>query len=152
MFDRQKRDVAARLVRQFRDGQISSDDLESDWPSRSQDRALEAIESRVWSFYDDHRPRTMSGGKAASTEEREALTRYAAFLDSPLAYEWSKFNFYGIGGLGCLVYMSLGLLWPVNLWIKRRNAATETRLRAEGDFESWPFIRRADCDQYLADT
>jgi hypothetical protein len=148
MIDREKRDVAAKLVRQFRDGEITSDDLESEWPSRSEDKALQAIESRVWAFYDDHRPRRMVGREAASPEERELLTRYAAFLDSPLPYEWSKSNFYGLGGCGVLVILSLGLLWPVDWWIKQRNARTEAKLREEGDLDVWPFIRRGDCERF----
>ena len=148
MIDRQKRDVAAKLVRQFRDGEITSDDLESDWPPRSEDKALEAVKSRVWAFYDDHRPRRMIGREAASPEERELLTRYAAFLDSPLPYEWSKSNFYGLGGCGVLVILSLGLLWPLDWWIKQRNARTEAQLRQEGDLDVWPFIRPEDCDRF----
>ncbi len=151
MIDRQKRDLAATLVRKFRDGEIDSDQLETDWPSRSDDKALKAIESRVWAFYDDHRPRTMSGKEAASPEEQELLTRYAAFLNSPLSYEWSKSNFYGLGGCGPLVLLTLGLLWPVDWWIKRRNAREEVALRQEGDLDVWPFIRRADCDRYLSE-
>jgi len=149
MVDRQKRDLAASLVRKFRDGEITSDDFETDWPSRSDDKALEALESRIWAFYDDHYPRRMIGREAATPEEHELLTRYAAFLDSPLPYEWSKSNFYGLGGCGCLVFVSLGLLWPVDWWIKRRNAREEAALRPEGDLNVWPFIRSADCDRYL---
>jgi hypothetical protein len=151
MIDRKNRDLAATLVRQLRDGAITSDDLETDWPIQSDDKALEAVASAVWGLYDDHRPRRMTGRHAASPEEREALTRFAAFLDSPLPYEWSKSNFYGLGGCGILVILSFGLLWPVDWWIKRRNAHNEAELRQEGDFEFWPFIRRADCDRYLAE-
>ena len=151
MVDRQKRDLAAILVRRFRDGDITSDELETDWPSRSDDKALEALESRIWSFYDDHYPRRMNGRDAATSQERELLTRYAAFLDSPLQYEWSKSNFYALGGCGCLVFVSLGLLWPVDAWIKRRNAREEVKLRQEGDLDVWPFLRAADCDRYQTD-
>jgi len=151
MIDRQKRDLAAKLVRQFRDGAITSDDLENDWPTQPEDKALEAIASATWGLYDDYRPRRMTGRDAASPEERDALTRFAAFLDSSLSYEWSKSSFYGIGGCGVLVIPSLGLLWPVDRWIKRRNARLESRLRQEGDFDVWPFIRRGDCDRHLAD-
>lgn len=150
MIDRSKRDVAAKLVRQFRDGEINSDDLESQWPKRTEDKALEAVESRVWAFYDDHRPRRMKGREAASPEEQEALTRYAAFLDSSLSYEWSKANFYGIGGCGVLVILSLGLLWPVDWWIKRRNARIEAELRKQGDLDVWPFIHATDYERSMA--
>lgn len=151
MIDRLKRDLAAKLVRQFRDGEITSDDLETLWPDRSEDNALEAVESVVWSFYDDHRPRRMSGREVASPEEREALTRYAAFLDSSLPYEWSKSNFYGLGGCGVLVILSLGLLWPIDWLIKRRNARIEAELRKQGDFDVWPFTRQVDYDRWLTE-
>jgi len=147
MIDREKRDVAATLVRQFRDGEITSDDLETDWPTRSDDKVLEAVESVVWSFYDDHRPRRMIGRDAASPKEREDLTRYAAFLESQLPYDWSKSNFYGLGGCGVLVILSFGLLWPVDWWIKRGNARIEAELRQEGDLDVWPFTSRADYDR-----
>ncbi len=152
MIDRESRRIAATLVRQFRDGAITSDDLECEWPSRSEDRVLEAIASAVWGLYDDHWPRRMTGRDAASPEEREALTRFASFLDSPLQYEWSKSNFYGLGGCGALVFLSSGLLWPVDWWIKRRNARTEATLRSEGDFDVWPFLRRSDFDRYITDS
>ena len=151
MIDRQNRNLAATLVRKFRDGEITSDELETDWPSGSDDKALEALGSRIWAFYDDHYPRRMTGREAATPEERKLLTRYAAFLDSPLPYEWSKSNFYGLGGCGCLVFVSLGLLWPVDRWIKRRNAREEEELRLEGDLDVWPFIRAADCGRYLTE-
>jgi hypothetical protein len=151
MIDRQRRALAATLVREFRDGAITSDDLESEWPANSEDKALEALASAVWGLYDDHRPRRMSGQNAASADEREALTRFAAFLDSPLAYEWSRSNFYGVGGCGVLVVLSLGLLWPVDWWIKRRNARIQAELRREGEMDVWPFIRRADCNHYLTE-
>jgi len=151
MIDREKRDTGAKLVRQFRDGEITSDDLESDWPSRSDDKALRAVESRVWAFYDDHRPRRMIGKGAASPEERELLTRYAAFLSSPLPYEWSKSSFHGLGGCGPMVFLTLGLLWPVDWWIKRRNADEEAALPQEGELDVWPFIRRADCHRYVGE-
>ena len=147
MIDREKREAAAKLVREFRDGKITSDDLESEWPQKSEDKALEAVESRVWAFYDDHRPRRMVGRQAASPEERDELTRYAAFLDTSLPYEWSKSNFYGIGGCGVLVVFSLGLLWPVDWWIKKRNARTEAELRKQGDLDVWPFIRANDYER-----
>jgi hypothetical protein len=151
MIDLGSRRIAATLVREFRDGTITSDDLESDWPGRSDDKALEAVASAVWGLYDDHWPRRMEGRDAASKEGREALTRFAAFLDSPLPYEWSKSNFYGLGGCGVLVVLSLGLLWPLDWLIKRRNTRTEAKLRSEGDFGVWPFLRRGDFDRYITD-
>jgi hypothetical protein len=149
MIDRANRSLASKLVRQFRDGEINSDDLESDWP-RSDDKALRAVESMVWAFYDDHYPRRMIGRNAATPDEHEALTRYAAFLDSDLPYEWPRPNFYRIGGLGPLKWITLGLLWPLDWWIRRRNSRLEAELRAVGDFDVWPFLRREDFDNARA--
>jgi hypothetical protein len=139
VIDKDKRDIAAGLVRQFLEGQITSDDLEGSWPSKTDDTALEAVGSMVWLFYDDHRPRRMVGKEAASAEERELLTRYAAFLDSDIAYDWPESNFIRLAGLGALVPLSLGLLRPLDRWVKDRNARFDARMEAHGDLAVWPF-------------
>ena len=144
MIDRDKRDHAAKLVRQFRDGQITSDDLESEWPDNPDDRALEEISSTVWLFYDDFRPRRIAERDDASPGERELLSRYATFLDSDFEYDWPKFPFIRISGLGVLVPLSLGLLAPVDRWIKARNAKFDAEMAAHGDTTVWPFVRKAD--------
>jgi hypothetical protein len=140
--DREKRDIASLLVRRFLAGAITSDELETEWPSNKADPALEAVGSMVWLFYDDHRPRRMLGKQAASSEERELLTRYAAYLESDIAYEWPESNFIRLGGLGALVPLSLGLLWPLDRWIKARNARLDAQMDAHGDLSFWPFTRR----------
>lgn len=150
MIDRPNRAIAAELIYRFRDGEITSDDLESEWPIRSQDKSLDALASMLWCFYDDHYPRRMTGRDAPTPEELEALTRYATFLTTELPYEWPQSSFYRIAGLGCLTWLSLGLLWPLDRWIKRRNARFEAELRASGDFDVWPFIRRADYEAVTA--
>lgn len=143
MIDGASRAQAAKIVRLFRDGIVTSDDLEAEWPF-SDDPTLEALASMLWHFYDDHRPRRMVGKTAASSAEREALTRYAAFLDSDLPYEWPQSRFERIGGLGLLNILGLGLLLPLDWWIKRRNARFQVALDKSGDFSVWPFLRRSD--------
>jgi len=145
MIDRPNRDLASRLVRQFRDGQILSFDLEEDWPFSRHDRSLAAISDAVWHFYDDFRGRRMAGKDAPTPEEWELLTRYAAFLDTDLPYEWPAVNLLRTGGLHpLLVTLSLGLLQPYQRWVERRNARFETKMRSFGEFDIWPFIRQAD--------
>lgn len=143
--DRDRRDIAAQLVRRFLAGEITSDDLESGWPGNKHDRALEAVSSMVWLFYDDHRPRQMVGKEAASSEERGLLVRYAAFLDSEFEYDWPVSNFMGLSGLGPLVPLSLGLLAPLDRWIKARNARMDAEMDAHGDMSVWPFTRSEQC-------
>ena len=98
----------------------------------------------LWRFYDDHQEHALIGRKSLDEHGRSELTRYVAFLDTSLAYEWSKDNFIAIGGLGLLVPLSLGLLWPVDWWIKARLRKADERLGGEGDLDVWPFLRRAD--------
>ena len=100
----------------------------------------------IWLFYDDHRPRRMIGKQAALLEEAELLERYASFLDSDLAYDWPEDNFSRIAGLGPLVFLSLGLLWPFDYWIKSRNRKFDERMAAHGDFGVWPFSKPQDWD------
>jgi hypothetical protein len=85
MIDRENRDLAAELVRQFRDGQIEPVGLDARWPSGSEDMALTGIASALWYFFDDYEP-LRSAPDPAVGEEWDTLTRYAAFLDSPLSY------------------------------------------------------------------
>jgi hypothetical protein len=98
----------------------------------------------LWRFHDDHKEHALVGKKALDDYGRTELTRYAAFLDTDLPYRWSKENFIGIGGLGLLVPLSLGLLWPLDRWIKARQRQADERLGAEGEVSAWPFIYTTD--------
>ena len=130
-------------MRQFLSGEITSDDVESDWPS-SNDAAIEAVASMVWLFYDDHKPRRMVGRDAPLPEEKLLLDRYAAFLDSDLPYEWPTSNFIRLAGLGALVPLSLGLLKPIDSWIKSRNRRLDAKMDEHGDWAVWPFRNRIE--------
>ena len=96
----------------------------------------------VWLFYDDHQPRLMTENEAALPEEATLLLRYAAFLNTDFSYEWPTSDFIRVSGLGALVPLSLGLLAPVDRWIKRRNARIDEEMDRHGDWVVWPFTRR----------
>lgn len=98
----------------------------------------------LWRFYDDHREHTLTGKHAPDDFTRAELTRYAAFLDTELPYSWARTNFSEIGGLGMLVPLSLGLLWPLDYWIKLRSRQREAGMSADGELASWPFTSTAD--------
>lgn len=146
MIDRMKRDEAASLIAGFACGQIDSDDLESDWPTCKEDRAIDAIGSMLWLHYDDHKPRRMIGKAAASPEELLLFSRYQAYLKGDLPYEWPEDNFIRIEGLGALVPLSLGLLRPIDRIIKSRNAKVDAAMEAHGDLSVWPFTSRTEWD------
>jgi len=120
VIEREKRDLAARLVREFLEGVITSYELEDAWPSSKADRALDAVGWEVWHFYDDLRPRRLTGNQAASPGERKLLNRYAAFLDSEIAYDWPK-----------------AVFW--RFWLRRKHDA---QMEAHGDLSVWPFTSR----------
>ncbi|AOR75517.1 hypothetical protein QUC32_14260 [Novosphingobium resinovorum] len=146
MIDRQKRDEAASLIARFASGEIDSDDLESDWPTSKEDRALEAVGSMLWLHYDDHKPRLAVGKDAANPEELTLFARYQAYLHGDLPYEWPEDSFIRIEGLGALVPLSLGLLRPVDRIIKARNAKIDAAMEQHGDLSVWPFTSRSQWD------
>lgn len=144
MVDREAREIASSLVRRFHSGEITSDDLESAWPSNKHDKALDAIASMVWLHYDDFKPRRMTGKEAAEPEESLLLDWYAAFLDSNHEYDWPHSSFTRLAGLGALVPLSLGILKPIDTWIKARNRKMDAEMDQFGDWDTWPFRNRAE--------
>lgn len=131
------------MIASFATGEIDSDDLESEWPTCKQDRALNAIGSMLWLHYDDHKPRRMVGKDAASPEELLLFNRYQAYLKSDLPYKWPEDDFTRIAGLGALVPLSLGLLWPIDRMLKSRYAKVDAAMKAHGDLTVWPFTSRS---------
>lgn len=103
----------------------------------SNDRALAALESMLWRTYDDLRVHTLDNPPQELTEE---LSRYAAFLDTDLTYEWSEDRFDRIDWLAALNRMTFGLLPIVSDRLKRRDA----RRASEGDVLVWPFRQETD--------
>ena len=149
MIDREKRDQAAALIRRFLDGSITSEKLDTSWPSSRTDRALDEVGSVVWLFYDDFKPRRMIGAQAASADEALLLHRYAAFLDSGLPYAWPRLDYRPWPAPDWLVRYSFGLLEPVIRRIRARNARLDAAVAAHGDVSVWPFTKYADCPESL---
>ena len=98
---------------------------------------MKAMASMLWRFYDDHRVHTLAKPHPETVAE---LTRFAAFLDTDLPYEWSDDRFDKIDWMGIADRLTLGRV-PALANILRSRAR---RLEAEGDVAVWPFIRVAD--------
>jgi hypothetical protein len=144
MADRQARRSAAVLVRRLRDGMITNDDFEREWPRSTDDRALRAIAPTLWASYSDMYPHTLKGRHSLTDCGRAFFDRCALFLDSDLEYQWPRDGCYAGKGLPrTLVVLSLGLLLPLYIRQKRRYAEQE----AAGESNVWPFIRRSDYEQ-----
>lgn len=143
MVNRNVRIKAAALILQLISGEITNDDFEGQFPTEDSDSALKPIYRRLWQFWDDRSTHTLSGQRALGTEARELCNRCVAFLQSTLEYEWP----------------SIAVEPPVTLILSRvfrlpRNAATientiHERLASFGDFDVWPFRRRADYEKAL---
>ena len=179
VIDRPSRDIAASLIRRFRDGALTNDQFEDDWPRGREDRVLWALSSMLWAFYSDMKEHTLTGKHALTPEGCEFFTRCALFADSDLAYEWPENDFIRTNGttngfrwgasvffLGFVAFawwlptvrpfaaLSLtvlciglvGLVWLSNWQAQRSNERFLADLKASGDWDVWPFIRRSDYD------
>jgi len=134
MLDRVARDLAARLTRDFRAGLLTNDELEDGWPQSLNDRALIAIGTTLWRFYDDHHAHVLKRSDWTDAE----LDRYAAFLDTDLPYEWSEDRFDKFDWSAMIPFASA---MP---WVGSRRKRIKEARRLEGDPDAWPFIRAAD--------
>jgi len=89
MINREKRDIARRLVEKFLAAEITNDDFVNDYPCREKDdRVIVAIYERLWGFWDDRRTHTLTGKHDLNPEARALFERCIAFLNSDLEYEW----------------------------------------------------------------
>lgn len=112
---------AAQLLEAYKEGDLSSDELESRWPE-SADPALDEIRRAVWLTYDDVEP----SGAPISAAERALLERCMRFLRTNEPYEWPVPRLWE-RILGVIVGMlTLGL-------VKIRSAAPTID-------EPWPFL------------
>jgi hypothetical protein len=136
-----KRPAAAALIRGLRDARITNNDFEEDWPYDKADRALQAIGDAAWTFYDDFETHTLEG---LGMEGHDFLTRCALFLDTGLEYEWPEGDVTRFGGLGLLVPLTLGLLWPLDRWLRARSNQRYEAYISAGAEEAWPFLRTED--------
>lgn len=142
MINRQDRNSAASLVEQLRDGTLSNLDFEEQWPQRESDRALAAISSMLWHYYDDLFEHRLTEAYALTGEAREIFDRCALFLLSDLEYLWPRDDFFDVrvNNYGSVV---LGLSDPCYDFPDCDPEGTGV----DGDIAVWPFFRVAECDQ-----
>jgi hypothetical protein len=136
VINRQKRDIAKRMVEGFAAGTVTSREMEDDFPWDKDDPALARIWEHLWLLWDDYHNHTLTGKHAPTPEARAMMDRCITFLDSNLEYEWPPYR------------GSLRLLFLRILRLHKRAAKVEERQTAElakfGDLEVWPFLRKQD--------
>ena len=125
MIDRQARDLAAEILRQFFSGRFSQFDFEERIPE-SKDPAISAIDHTVWCFYDDFCEHKMTGEWKLTPEWRRIIARWVMFLHCDFEYEWPSVRYPGLRPL-------------VRTFFRRK----EKQFMESGDYDVWPFINRA---------
>lgn len=149
MIDKQGRRIASDLVRNFSAGEISNEEFETQWPIGSKDAGLSAIARQLWSSYSDLRTHTLSKKYSLNDEEKSLYERCVIFLESDEEYSWPEYQGFTIEGLGWpLLILTLGLLFPLDILIRRRNRQARILMSNAGDIEVWPFLRRNRYEEF----
>lgn len=129
--DRQARNRAAEALRRLISGQISNDAFEDAVPE-STDPAIQAIWETTWCLYSDTWEYRLTGAKRPHPMEHREALRWILFLDSDDPYVWPRRAWPGFAR----PHAGAGSIW----WFKRRRAR---EFLAAGEFDAWPFARRA---------
>jgi len=138
MINREKRDLARRLVEKFLAGEITNDDFVNDYPSREKDdRVIVAIYDRLWGFWDDNQTHTLTGKRELNPEAGALFERCIAFLNSDLEYEWPPLEWWSLS-------QAFLRLIGLRRIADRRGDEWTQKVRKIGKWEVWPFIREED--------
>jgi hypothetical protein len=137
MINREKRDLAWKLIHGFFTSEITNDDLMDNYPRDEGDAAIGAIYERLWFFWPDNRTVRLTTDNAPKGEARELIERCIAFLKSDLEYEWPPFQW---------VKLSYGLMHILGLKnvAEKKGRESLIEFRRNGTLEVWPFIRESD--------
>jgi hypothetical protein len=143
MVDRVARDKFAQLLRHLAAGNLTNGAYEDAahlilMDADRKDRALRAIYSRVWYFYDDTRVHLLRDKHALTDAGQHAVARWVLFLHCDFEYEWPIRSCISLSN--CLLRLcTLGLAGVI------LNPLNERRMRRMGSWDLWPFIREVDC-------
>ena len=137
MIDREARDKAAEILRQFISGQITNFAFEEKMP-QSRDSAILAIEDSMWCFYDDFKKHKMKGKWKLPEETKKEMARWVMFLYSNEEYKWPNYSYAGV--------LPLRHGWFSKLRGKPRK---EKEFMQFGEYEVWPFLNKESYESAL---
>ncbi len=141
MIDRQARDRAAVVLEEFRSGRLTNFEFENAWGrlKTTDDRAIRAIGSMIWHYYDDAVEHRLTGERALGSDAQDLFHRCINFLRTEYEYEWPVDNLATIERLPKGIdALTLGVL---SRWLKTRNADRAQQMTQAGDIRAWPFMR-----------
>ena len=136
MIDRDARDVAALVLREFADGLTSTAQYEHRYPESRIDPAIWEIFAQVWFFYSDVKTHTLTGRHALNDARRAFVERCIVFLKSDVEFQWPRQRFRPWSGL--LRLLGFGR-------VLRRCEEFESDV---GDKDAWPFLDRAQFEAW----
>jgi len=88
MVDRDARNEATRVIREFADGEVSNEQYEKQYPKSDSDPALSEIFLQIWFLYSDMTEHKLAGKYALGAEQSAFVERCILFLTSDLEFEW----------------------------------------------------------------
>jgi hypothetical protein len=138
MVNREKRDLARRLIEKLLACEITNDEFSEHYPSpEKNDQAVGAIYDALWGFWDDRHTHKLEGKYSLDPKARALFARCIAFLDSELEYEFPAIQ---------RTRLSLGILRMLGLKKVADKKADEwtQKMNRFGKLEVWPFIREED--------
>jgi hypothetical protein len=144
MVSRNKRDVAANLLEEFRTGKITSDELENNFPSDRNDPALGSIYERLWFCWDSRKNRKFDMEAKGKEEIDSLFRRCVAFLRSDLEYcgqSWGRER--ASFGLGLL------RLFRLNKQAQKVADSRSACLHEGEDSRIWPFHTEQEFAKHL---
>jgi hypothetical protein len=129
---------AASLIRSYLDGKISNHDFADGFPHDKSDRALHAIEQRLWFYYDDVRTHHRQFPHHSAIEV--LFGRCALFLNTRLEYEWPNLWHHDLAHP--IIRILTGQLF---------RSKDIQKAKSEGDYAVWPFLRNAEFEAAKAE-
>lgn len=139
MVNRKQRDVGARVLRDFIDGNITNDEFHARFPRNHDDPALDAVFVFAWGLYSDLHVHKLTGRYAPDQKAQAVLDRCILFLRGNLEFEWP------IPTIGILNIFS-NLWFVIRRWFGFGPRKKETPAFYGGDETVWPFFRRSDLE------
>ncbi|HEY3415884.1 MAG TPA: hypothetical protein VGM23_03275 [Armatimonadota bacterium] len=167
MINRAVRDQAAEVIQQFSAGEFSYDAITQRYPRCKDDLAVQRIYHAIGMLKEERRRWWLLAFRPLTDEDRQALDRFALFLDTDREYEWPPYGFLNTWGV-LPVYLSLvGLMLADSLFdlstllffvgfaivilyaviLQLVTRPLRKRFAATGDIDVWPFLRQTDYEE-----
>jgi hypothetical protein len=132
MVDRDARNKAASVLRDFVTGYISNEEYGRLYPTSESDASLSEINIQIWFLYSDITEHKLTGKHALNVEELIFVERCILFLQSDHEFEWPCQRFR-----------------PWQILLQFLGSGKKIEAAADGDDSVWPFFDKSQFDRVL---